>query len=149
MKNLANVVYSKLLYGQDKKIAAIIVNIIDICNYDCYYCYNKKPRTSMMLDLDKLFAFIQWFMDNINNNIILFILGGEPTLHPQLFDFCKKIRLTYPNNVNCRIVTNFSYLLHKTIELLEYGVQMNASWHSLPNDRYNKQFIEKIDKIPS
>lgn len=148
MKDLANNIYSRQLYKTDKHIAAIIVNVIDICNYNCYYCYNKKPRLNILLDLNKLFLFIQWFINNINNNVILFILGGEPTLHPQLFDFCKKLKITYLDNVNCRIVTNFSQPLSKTLEMLNCGIQMNASWHSLPNDRCNKPFIEKIDKIP-
>jgi sulfatase maturation enzyme AslB (radical SAM superfamily) len=122
MKNkTANTVYSQLLYGNNKHISAIIVNIIDICNYNCYYCYNKKPRTNKILDLHALIHFIDWFSNNINSNIILFILGGEPTLHPQLFDFCVFLRKKY-KNINCRIVTNFSYDIKKILTLLEYGI---------------------------
>lgn len=148
--DLPKKVYSRLLYSNKYKISAIIVNIIDKCNYNCYYCYNKKPgklRTDVHLNLSKLFDFIKWFSLNINKHIIIFILGGEPTLHPDLFKFCINIRKNF-STVNCRIVTNFSYDYKKMLQLLDYGIQFNLSWHSLSNDLQNINFIKKIEKIP-
>jgi molybdenum cofactor biosynthesis enzyme MoaA len=46
-------VFSNFL--QNTTYSSIIVNIIDVCNYNCYYCYNKQPRTNIKLNLNKLY----------------------------------------------------------------------------------------------
>ena len=38
----------------------MLVYIADVCNYNCEYCYNKKPRTGKLLDLDELYKFVMF-----------------------------------------------------------------------------------------
>jgi molybdenum cofactor biosynthesis enzyme MoaA len=33
--------------------------IIDVCNYECSYCYNEMPRTNKSLDLNLVLKFIK------------------------------------------------------------------------------------------
>ena len=65
----------------------MIINIIDLCNKKCSYCYNKIYRFDSILNLD----FLEKFIDNSLLKIVFDIIGGEPTLHPDLYDFCKKM----------------------------------------------------------
>ena len=44
----------------------MLVYIADICNYNCEYCYNKKPRTNQLLDLEKLKTFLIDIQKNTN-----------------------------------------------------------------------------------
>lgn len=147
MHNTVKKVYSKWLYTDQFTTATIIVNIIDICNYSCYYCYNKKPRTCKRLDLDKLYVFCKWFHDTINTHINICMLGGEPTLHQDLQSFCKKISDNF-KDVKCIVITNFSQDLQYYIDLLKMNANLILSWHSLPNDRNNQEFIDKLNCIP-
>ena len=144
IRNTVNCVYSEYLYSNNYNIATIIVNIIDACNYSCYYCYNKKPRTNKVLDLNKLYNFCKWYYDNINRHINICILGGEPTLHKDLLNFCKCISSTF-SEMKCIVITNFSQDLNYYLDLLNTHTNLILSWHSLQN---NDIFIDKVNSIP-
>ena len=107
IRNTVNCVYSEYLYSNNYNIATIIVNIIDARNYSCYYCYNKKPRTNKVLELNKLYNFCKWYYDNINRHINICILGGEPTLHKDMLNICKCISSTF-SEMKCIVIANFS-----------------------------------------
>ena len=86
----------------------LLVFIIDSCNYSCEYCYNDLPRTNKKIDLNKLYFFIsEILLKKLNKKYIqLELIGGEPTLHPDLIDFCEKI--SHIPNIFTTIYTNFS-----------------------------------------
>ena len=65
----------------------MLVYIADVCNYNCEYCYNKKPRTGKLLDLDKLLQFLIDMQQKTKKRIAVELIGGEPTLHPGMLDF--------------------------------------------------------------
>lgn len=56
------------------------------CNYNCSYCYNKTHATNEMLDLQQLARFVD-SIAKLGYVIDLYLLGGEPTLHPSLVSF--------------------------------------------------------------
>lgn len=147
IQNNVKKVYTNATHYREHPITNIIVDIIDVCNYNCYYCYNKRPRTNKLLDLNKLYDFCKWYHDNINSLINICMLGGEPTLHPDLLRFCQKITSTYPT-VKCGIITNFSKDLKYYLALLNARVDLILSWHSLSNDKNNQEFICKVNDIP-
>lgn len=68
------------------KYINVTVNIIDNCNYTCNYCYNKDYRSNNILNLTALYNYIL----KTKLNIALDILGGEPTLHPDLLIFVRR-----------------------------------------------------------
>ena len=62
----------------------ILAYIADICNYNCTYCYNKKPRSGKFLDLDALLDACLAIYQSTHKKIKLELIGGEPTMHPKL-----------------------------------------------------------------
>ena len=128
----------KSLYDDIKNIN-IMAYVIDQCNFSCWYCYNRQPRTFNRLDLNQLYQFINTL--SMKHNITLTIIGGEPTLHPDLYDFCKKI-VCNKSIKFINIFSNFSQNILYYIELLNLSdtVNITFSYHS----QYSLQFIKKF-----
>lgn len=110
----------------------ILVYIIDICNYTCQYCYNNKPRTKKYLNLNILFNFIKFIRQKTIKIIELDLIGGEPTLHPDLLTFC--IKLQTISNIIITIYTNFATNILLLKQLEKVNVKFEATWHSQCKD---------------
>ena len=114
----------KMMYGiqlykhaNEDNLLYILAYIIDNCNYSCQYCYNVKPYSNAMLDLNQLYDYICFINTHYPSKYIqLELIGGEPTLHPALLDFCKKIKKL--NNILIKIFTNLSLNIDNYIKLL-------------------------------
>lgn len=64
-----------------KKLVLPILSMIITkkCNYNCWYCYDKEFRENKDLDIN----LIKKYIDTLQENIDIQLIGGEPTLHPQ------------------------------------------------------------------
>lgn len=146
MKN-KQTVYPILCYGLDynNNEINIIANIIDICNYSCDYCCNTFKRCGQQLDINALSSFIQNIINKTTYYINLTLVGGEPTLHPELINFCCKISAF--NKIHIEILTNLSNSLDYYINLLKTGIKISASWHG-GQDKHNIMFAKKLFKLP-
>ena len=77
------------LIDYPQHIATVVFTIG--CNWDCWYCQNRpllsqnEPSTTIAEFFDFLRSRQQW-LDGV------VVCGGEPTLHPDLFDFIKDIK---------------------------------------------------------
>ena len=71
----------------------ILIYVADVCNYNCRYCFNFFPRSNLYLDLDLTYEFIKTIRNIIYDDRLLnvIIVGGEPTMHNRLIDFCNKL----------------------------------------------------------
>lgn len=141
-------IFDKRLYDNGKNVVlTVVVNLLDICNYDCVYCYNKRPRTKKALDANALCQFILQLKQYCKKKIELLILGGEPTLHKDLDQICKNLA-TEDNSICCRIFSNFSASIEYYIKLFQLeNTAFNFTYH------YNKAdahiyFVNKIKQIP-
>ncbi|MFZ2633336.1 MAG: anaerobic ribonucleoside-triphosphate reductase activating protein [Desulfosalsimonadaceae bacterium] len=72
------------------------------CNFDCPYCHNpdlaRRTSTSKVIDLKEIFDFLKKRKSLLDGVVIT---GGEPTLQPDLFDFCREIKeLGYPIKID-------------------------------------------------
>lgn len=81
----------------------VFIELTSICNFDCIYCayqFSKRPKKFMeMATLDKLIEDLKEF----KVDYIMFSALGEPTLHPQFAEACRKLKaaglhLTVTNN---------------------------------------------------
>ena len=72
----------------------LCLTINSICQYKCFYCYNKKYNNKN-INLDYIKK-LNKFLDSENLKFRILLLGGEPTLHLNL----KQIIQTFENN-NC------------------------------------------------
>lgn len=67
--------------------------ITNKCNENCPHCMEcSNPQGAEMQE--STFANAMKFADFIGSNVIT-LSGGEPTLHPLFYDFCKKINFIY------------------------------------------------------
>jgi hypothetical protein len=70
-----------------------LIEIVNSCNLACPTCYADSPvGVGPKVDavpLEELKARIQGVIDRKGGIEILQLSGGEPTLHPQLFDLCR------------------------------------------------------------
>jgi MoaA/NifB/PqqE/SkfB family radical SAM enzyme len=75
-----------------KRSRNIFFHILTNCNLNCRHCYiNKEQHGSQMLPLDTVCAWLDAFAGaDAETNLV--ILGGEPTLHPDLGDIVRAAR---------------------------------------------------------
>ena len=124
----------------------MLLFIADQCNFACPYCYNKKPRTRKLADLDLLWKFVEDMHAKTQRKMTVSLIGGEPTLHPKMVDFCKKILSLKKTSVE--VLTNFSQSLDYYLDLLELGVKIAATWHGKANDKANLEYAKKMLHVP-
>ena len=141
------IIYDMLNFFYDieqyqKKYINIVVNIIDLCNKKCSYCYNMQYRFNNVLNLSDL----EKFIDNSDLKIVFDIIGGEPTLHPNLYDFCKKMN----NNSfleKIYIYTNITANVDQYKQLLQFSkINLVFSIHSYDDFIKNLSILKLIDK---
>ncbi len=69
-----------------------LIEIVNSCNLACPTCYADSPvGVGLRVDavpLDEIKARVQGVIDRKGGIEILQLSGGEPTLHPQLFELC-------------------------------------------------------------
>ncbi|HSJ01381.1 MAG: radical SAM protein [Verrucomicrobium sp.] len=73
-----------------------LIEIVNSCNLACPTCYADSPiGTGSKVDavpLEEIQARVQGVIDRKGNIEILQLSGGEPTLHPQLFELCRWLK---------------------------------------------------------
>lgn len=104
------------------------------CQCKCAYCINSETDHSLSLPVNKAIKNIKKLVDTYGVKEAI-ILGGEPTLHPDLFYLLKKLR-TESGLEMIRLTTNGIKLKnnHEFIEKLvdkDNGIQgINISFHN-------------------
>ncbi|MEI8348960.1 MAG: radical SAM protein [Candidatus Omnitrophota bacterium] len=101
-----------------------LLEITDGCNLCCGSCY-AKATGSAFLDLTTIDFMLNQYVRYEGHPEVLQISGGEPTLHPQLFNIIelahsKKIRHVMVNTNGIRLAEDESFareLSHQDIEL--------------------------------
>jgi len=104
---------------QNKNSSVLVVNyaIHNVCNYKCWYCFpGSNEGTHRWPDLDvilKNFIYLlNYYKMNLKKDIIeLNLLGGEPTLWPELGDFVRGLKNEFKKNIRIMLTTNGSRTL--------------------------------------
>lgn len=101
-----------------KNSTNIFFHILTNCNLRCRHCYiNKKQHGKNVLPLETINAWLDAFAGKSDIANVIF-LGGEPTLHPDLFLAVKHARKTGYKSVT--IDTN-GYLFNGILSKIEPG----------------------------
>lgn len=135
-------------YFNNLKTIRLLFFLIDKCNYQCTYCYNDFPRTNLELKTDDVLRFITYVYQQTHKLIRVEFIGGEVALYNNLYILCLELS-KYEYVIDIEIYSN----LFKNIEfynqlVINTKTEINATWHSIPNDTYNYKFLDKILSIP-
>lgn len=149
MHKIPTELYGIQLYKNcsEENLLYILAYVVDKCNYNCRYCYNNSPRSSQFIGLTQLYNYIVFVKQRYPDKYVqLELIGGEPTLHPDLYEFCHKIA-DIPNTL-IKIFTNLSVDVEYYKKLLDLNnVVLIASWHSLREDRLNTKYLNALNSL--
>ncbi len=125
------------VHGFVNQNAYISVVATNNCQCNCPYCINSATYRQKNLPIEKALHNIGELTTYINNEPEVIILGGEPTLHPQILDLIKGLKELKRYGFNAlgkiRITTNGIRLKDPKFlqDLLESGIDgINISWHN-------------------
>lgn len=139
--------YGYDIYCGKTRQFCILAYIVDRCNYNCYYCYNHLPRYGEMLDLGKLAEFTYRIKNMFpDRKLVLDLIGGETTLHPDLETFC--LRMSRLENIQITVYTNFSKTADYYNNLMKIGVNFIITWHGgCDSEEFKRRFAELDQRL--
>lgn len=113
-------------------LKSIEFHLVEHCNLNCQYCDHFSPIAEKnFLDIETFEKDIKQLSKVLNGNLKqLFLLGGEPLLHPQLIDFLPICRKYFPKT-QISIFTN-GILLEEQPEIFwktcsQYDIEINVT----------------------
>ncbi len=119
--NLYNYDYIKVgkmlneLFNSESKILSVFINLTDICNLSCSYCFNKdnnyhyRNTNNLQFDIYNFSRFIENASGDICNVVYT---GGEPLLELENILNIHRVILNRFEIVNATVITN-GVLLNK------------------------------------
>lgn len=117
--------------------------LTDWCNYKCSYC-SEQGNMSNKFTAGK-YKLVLTRLNSIKSNFTVEIIGGEPTLHPNVLDILQALS----DNQYCtrvEIVTNLSRPVEFYQQLNIPKVFVLASYHP---EYHNEQFVQKLTQLPN
>lgn len=122
------------------KEITLLIYLTDKCNMNCSYCYNNFPRNNIDLEYNTILNYIDDINLKTDRNISVLFIGGEPTLHKNLYSIVTELRKRdFIHSIE--IFTNFSMCLDYYESLIKFDVKLVCSWHDEIND---EDFINKL-----
>jgi len=136
-----------IINNEDPKPIHISLDIIDICNHECIFCWNHgKLRknlgiktnicTSRIFDGKRLLTLIDELKSK-GTRAITFTGSGESLLHPNINDILEKLK---DKNIDFGITTNLSVDLDDRL----LNNLLNASWLRCSFNASNKKLYNSI-----
>ncbi len=124
------------------------IHLVDHCNLNCMYCSHLAPfANKYFLDIkqfEKDLSAIPVFVRNKFKYI--YLLGGEPLLHPRAIDIIKIARKYFPNK-DIRFLTNGLLLSKMSKEffqtLIDYHIFLDITQYPI---NFDYSFIKKLRK---
>ena len=131
----------------DKSYPATYVQILTACNMHCAHCCYSCSSRGEYMNMETFKAALQWHRGNKFN-----IGGGEPTIHPLLFDFIDMVRnkgFRIWMATNGKRKTIALKLAQMTAEDKNFTCLLSLdSWHQPISREVRKAFVRQ-DKVIS
>ena len=127
-------VYIPTPIGMVSNNAYLSIVTTNRCQRKCVYCINSETDQTLELPVGKAVTNISKVVDEYNIQEAI-LLGGEPTLHPKLFELLRKLR-TETNLKFIRLTTNGIELKNNELFISklvdkDFGIQgLNISFHN-------------------
>lgn len=124
------------------------MHIVDHCNLNCagcnHFCPLAKPFYISLKEFQNQLEIVKEKLPSLK---WLMLLGGEPTLHPQLLELCQIARQLFPN-ITIEILTNGKDLSNVAKQIKEFQkININFTIAQY-NIEYNDQDIKTVCNIP-
>lgn len=135
--------------GKGTYLSQVEFHLVDHCNLNCAHCNHFTPLADENFckidDIISDFKKLKTIFDNIGK---IFILGGEPLLHPELLNILEPLRTIYPKS-EIIIITN-GILLDKQNEnffkmLKKYNIAISMTHYPIKVDY--EGWIKKLDEM--
>ncbi|GIU81918.1 MAG: radical SAM protein [Acidobacteria bacterium] len=143
--------WSRFLRGVKHTIRAfvstkhpVLVHIVPMrrCNLSCAYC-NEYDKTSQPVPIDEMIRRIDKLAEF--GTSVVTISGGEPMLHPQIYDIIKRIR--YHGMIAGLISNGYYFQPERIIKLNEAGLDyLQISIDNVNPDEVSKKSLKVLDK---
>lgn len=122
-------------------------DIITICNLNCSYCYARKNEKWNVLPTKQKIDVILNKIKQIDKNVEIILLGGEPTLHPlyfyildQLSDLSNVVSISIISNAQTKFTQDWIDR-HQNIKNFFF----NVTFH--PTESNIDQFLTVVDRL--
>lgn len=105
------------------------------CNLKCSYCFAQETMHSINaknISMENFIKYLDWLkkQEDLSLSRRVRLIGGEPTLHPLIFDFIDKV-IEYDCFDNILIFTNLTFNHDFAVKLVEKSEKISI--HLLPN----------------
>jgi hypothetical protein len=137
----------RIKYGDSKFPRIITIEISSHCNRICSYCPNVLyPQVAKLMD-EEVFNKVAERIGEIDyNGVVDFIFFSEPTLHPKLAKYIKKIKQHAPKSIP-RISTNGDFLTEEKVKaFVEAGLDRIYVMRHNPTPEGWVENIEALSK---
>lgn len=117
-------------------------HVVDHCNLNCRGCAHFAPVGGERFASVDEFTRSLTSLARIQTVTSVRLMGGEPLLHPKLFEFTHAARVILGNNADVRVMTN-GILLDKLManivhNLTKDRVTLEVTRYPLPDARYDE-----------
>lgn len=109
----------------------IAIELTNTCNYGCPFCYKEASKKGSFITDDIINKLNHIIYGNVNN---ILLTGGEPTLHPNLFQYIDM----FSEYANVHMITNGSSLHNLDFRALRKLKVIQFSIYGCNNDEYAK-----------
>lgn len=123
------------------------IHIVDHCNLNCagcnHFCSLAEP---FYISLDDFTNQLKLVKEKLPSLKWLMLLGGEPTLHPQLLELCQIARNLFPDII-IEILTNgkdLSKVVAQKKEFQKLNIQFTIARYNI---QYNEEHIKTVCEI--
>lgn len=123
------------------KGVTVEIQIVDHCNLNCNCCNHFSPLADKwFMELESFETQIKLLKEKIPTLKVLFILGGEPTLHPHLFEICKSAREILGPEIFISVLSNGTIIKPIAEHKQEYlDLDIDFSFTSYPFKTKNEE----------
>lgn len=132
------------------------IAITNKCNQKCSWCFEGswKDMPAQFMSLEDVERLLRWKDWNTGLNAVMWILGGEPTIHPQLLEIIDTIK-AYNPRISIMLLTNLTCKQELLKELVDRKVVffINVDQFEPDNNVHNHPRIlsnlEYLNQIPN
>lgn len=120
------------------------INMLNFCNYLCWYCGRTSNSTNIhkYIDINIIIELLSQINQNYNITYVSICGNSEPMLHPNIYQLVSKLQNIVKSKIE--IVSNLSLDLDLYIKLCKLNnVILLLSYHNI-NNNINNDFIKKI-----